>query len=351
MEVSRLSTALLGGTGVVGQRLAELLARHPWFKLEAVYAGKTAGLKYQEVKWHSEPPAEVADLEVLRLEDFNGGYDVVFSALPSEVAGRAEEHAAEAGCAVFSNASSHRMDPDVPLVVPEVNPEHLELITAQRKLRGWSGLIATDPNCTTVGLVMALKPIASEYRIRAVRVATLQAASGAGYPGVPSLDLIDNAIPYIPGEEEKIAREARKILGELDGGRVKEADIRVEAACNRVPVLDGHLECVFIETEEPVSLDHVMDLLREFRGLPQELKLPTAPDQPIVVLEHQDRPQPRLDRGAGSPPGMSITVGRVRRGSSAASLLLTLLVHNTIRGAAGCALLLAELAAEMGWLS
>ncbi len=348
--MSRFSAALLGGTGIVGQRFAELLAGHPWFKLEAVYAGKTAGLRYHDVKWHGRPPAELADLEVLSLSSFSGGYDVVFSALPSDVAGEAEEHAAEAGCAVFSNASSHRMDHDVPLVVPEVNPEHLELIKAQRELRGWSGLIATDPNCTTVGLVMALKPIAREYRIKAVRVATLQAASGAGYPGVSSLDLIDNTIPYISGEEEKVARESRKVLGELAGSRVKEADIRVEAACNRVPVLDGHLECVFVETEEPISPDHAMDLLREFRGLPQELKLPTAPDQPIIVLEDVDRPQPRLDRDAGSPPGMSITVGRVRRGATANSLLFTLLVHNTIRGAAGCALLLAELAAEVGWL-
>ncbi|MEM1820393.1 MAG: aspartate-semialdehyde dehydrogenase, partial [Thermofilaceae archaeon] len=233
-------------------------------------------------------------------------------------------------------------------VVPEINPEHLELVKSQRV--EWSGAIVADPNCTTTILALPLKPIHDAYGVRKVVVTTLQAASGAGYPGVPSLDLIDNVVPYIAGEEEKVRDELLKIMGKLSAGRVEWASIEVAATCTRVPVLDGHLESVYVETEREVSVDEAVELLSRFEGRPQQMKLPTAPEKPIVVLSGVDRPQPRLDRMAGSVPGMSVAVGRVRRGVNSRSLMFLVLGHNLVRGAAGSAVLLAELLAAEGYV-
>ncbi|MEM3568417.1 MAG: aspartate-semialdehyde dehydrogenase [Candidatus Jordarchaeales archaeon] len=347
--LKKVDVAILGCTGTVGQRLVSMLYNHPWFDIAVLAASeRSAGKKYGEVageKWHlpTEIPEEVASMEVVDVTVRDAEATLVFSALPADVARKVEPEFAEAGCVVSSNASAFRMEEDVPLIIPEVNPDHLKLVDVQRERRGWQGCIVTDPNCTTIGLVIALKPIYDHYGLERVYVATMQAVSGAGLPGVPSLMIIDNIIPYISGEEEKVIRESRKILGKLDGGRVVPADFKVEASCNRVPVLDGHTESVFLVTESEIDVEEVKEVFRKFRGEPQKLKLPSAPEQPIIVRDEIDRPQPRLDRMAGSVPGMSVNVGRIRRGSEPNSLAFTVLSHNTIRGAAGAAILNAEL--------
>ncbi len=342
----KLSVALLGSSGVVGQRFVEMLNGHPWFKLSVLTGEKTAGKRYGEaVNWlfSTNIPLEVYGKKIVRLNTHEIDADLVFSSLPSVVAKEAEMNLSRRGLPVISNASSHRLNPVVPLVIPEVNPEHLELIEVQRAKFKSDGFIATDPNCSTVGLAMTLKPIHDLYSVRKVVVSTYQAVSGAGYPGVPSLEIIDNLVPHIHGEEEKIKAETRKILGEINGNRVVNKEIDIEAMCCRVPVVDGHLENVYLETEAEVNVEEVEDAMSSFEGEPQKLKLPTAPSKPIIVRHEDNRPQPRLDRSSGNPPGMPVVVGRVRRGDKKNSLLYTLLVHNTIRGAAGCAVLLAEL--------
>jgi aspartate-semialdehyde dehydrogenase len=242
------------------------------------------------------------------------------------------------------------MEKDVPVLVPEINSSHLELIKVQRKQRGWKGFIVTKPNCTTAGLVMTLKPIDDLYKVRRVIVTTMQAVSGAGFPGVPSLQIVDNVVPYIKDEEEKLIKETRKILGRLEDGAIKDNDLTIAASCNRVPVIDGHTESVYIETEKTIQVEEAKSSMASFKGLPQELKLPMAPENPIIVMEENDRPQARRDRNAGSVPGMSVVVGRVRRGLDSNSLQYTLLSHNTIRGAAGNAILTAELLYKLGYL-
>ncbi|PMP94314.1 MAG: aspartate-semialdehyde dehydrogenase, partial [Nitrososphaera sp.] len=249
-----------------------------------------------------------------------------------------------------SDASSYRMEPDVPLLIPEVNPDHIGLLEVQRRKRGWRGSLVTSPNCTATGLVIALKPLHDAYRIRKVVVSTMQALSGAGYPGVPSLRIIDNVIPYIKGEEEKVAAETKKMLGAKSSDAISPDPMGVSVMVHRVATIDGHLESAYIETERPVDVEEAKEVLRDFRGKPQEMKLPPAPERPIIVMEQDDRPQPRLDRMAGSVPGMSTVVGRVRRGLDDHSLRLTLLSHNTIRGAAGNAILIAEMMHELGYL-
>nr|HDO81402.1 aspartate-semialdehyde dehydrogenase [Candidatus Bathyarchaeota archaeon] len=347
--MKKVDVAILGCTGTVGQRLVELLHDHPWFNIVAVAASeRSAGKRYGEVagaKWHlpTNIPEEVASMEVVNTSVREAEAPLVFSALPSDIARRVEPEFADAGCTVVSNASAFRMEEDVPLIIPEVNPDHLRLIDLQRERRGWSGCIVTDPNCTTIGLTIPLKPIYDRYGLERVYVATMQAISGAGLPGVPGLLITDNVIPYISGEEEKVVNETRKILGRLEDSRVSPANIKIDASCNRVPVVDGHTESVFLVTESEVEVGEVKEVLREFRGEPQRLKLPSAPEQPIIVREEVDRPQPRLDRMAGSVPGMSVSVGRIRRGSEPNTLMLTLLSHNTIRGAAGAVVLNAEL--------
>ncbi len=344
--MSKIPVAVLGATGSVGQRFVSLLADHPWFEIAALTASeRSAGRRYAEAApWFQEQPmpAAVADMEVLPTAP-PLPCKLLFSALDSAAADIAEDELARAGHFVVSNAKSHRMDPDVPLIVPEVNPDHLDLISSQD--RG-DGAIVTNPNCSTIGLVLALKPLADAFGISAVHVVTLQALSGAGIPGVPSLVAIDNLVPYIPGEEEKVEAETRKILGRLNGA-IDSASIEISAQCNRVPVIDGHTECVSVRFERPAGLEEIREALEGFTALPQELGLPMAPSPPIVVLDRPDRPQPRLDRGRGN--GMAVTVGRLRP-CPVFDVKFVVLSHNTLRGAAGGSILVAELAVARGLL-
>lgn len=346
----KLPVAVLGATGTVGQRFIQLLEGHPWFELAAVIGSeRTAGRKYGEAaRWvlDTPMPAAVAGMTIL---DDEAPLDtpLVFSALPSKTAGAIEERLARAGHIVCSNASDHRMGADVPLLIPEVNPDHLALIAAQRRSRGWSGAIVTNPNCTATGPTMALRPLLDAFGVSKVMLMSMQALSGAGYPGVPSFDAIDNVVPYIGGEEPKVESEPQKMLGLARDGRVEPAPFVISAHCNRVPVLEGHLECLSLSFARKPSLDDLTAALREFRALPQELKLPSAPDRPIIVRDEPDRPQTRRDRDAGR--GMSTTVGRIR----ACPILdykFVCLSHNTIRGAAGGSLLNAELMYAQGML-
>ena len=343
---------VLGATGLVGQRLVNLLAGHPWFELSEVAASeRSSGKTYAEaVRWNLEGPIPQGsrDLVVKGLEPALD-CDFVFSALDSSVAGSAEEDFAGAGYPVVSNSKNHRMDPDVPLLIPEVNAAHLAAIPVQQKNRGYSsGFMVTNPNCSTAGLVLVLKPLADAFGLEKIFVATLQAVSGAGYPGVPSMDIHANVIPFISGEEEKMESEPQKLLGQWNGARFVEAGLGLSAHCNRVPVLDGHLECVSVSLKKIASLGEVREALRNFEVSRELAALPTAVRHPVVVLDGEDRPQPRHDVSAGN--GMAAVVGRVR----ACPLLdvkLTLLSHNLVRGAAGAALLNAELLAARGFLT
>ncbi|RLE79994.1 MAG: aspartate-semialdehyde dehydrogenase [Thermoprotei archaeon] len=349
----RLKVGVLGATGLVGQRFIQLLHDHPWFQLEVISASaEKAGMKYSEATrwiWSTPLPSSVADMRLCKLspEKFKG-LDIVFSALPSQIAGGFEEKLAKMGLTVVSNASPMRLEDDIPLVNPEINPEHLKLLEVQRRTRGWKGVIVKNPNCTTAILTLSLKPLLDEFGLKRVRVATMQALSGAGYRGVYSMDIMDNIIPFIKNEEDKVRDETRKILGSLKGERVKWLDIGVSATCCRVPVLEGHLEAVFVELEEkPSDLSEVIKVLETFEGLPQKLKLPTAPDKPIIVRSEVDRPQPRLDRMAYR--GMAVTVGRIRWDEATENGLKYLVLgSNTIRGAAGAAVLIAELMKAKG---
>jgi aspartate-semialdehyde dehydrogenase len=348
----KLRAGVLGATGIVGQRLVQLLANHPWFELTEVAASeRSSGKKYSEaVKWHlDEPiPGVAANLIVRSLEP-TLDCDFVFSALDSSVAGSAEEEFARAGYPVLSNSKNHRMEPDVPLLIPEVNAAHLGAIPMQQKNRGYqSGFIVTNPNCSTAGLVLVLKPLADAFGLEKMFVVTMQAVSGAGYPGVPSLDILGNVIPFIGGEEEKMEEEPQKILGRWDGSRFVEAGLGISAHCNRVPVENGHLECVSLSLKKVATLREVCEALRNFAVSDELAALPTAVRNPVVVLDEENRPQPRRDLHAGN--GMAAVVGRVRE-CPLLDVKLTLLSHNLLRGAAGAALLNAELLASRGLLS
>jgi aspartate-semialdehyde dehydrogenase len=348
----KFRAGVLGSTGMVGQRLVQLLAGHPWFELTEVAASeRSTGKKYFEaVKWHlNEPiPAAAANLVVKGLEPVLD-CDFVFSALDSSVAGPAEEEFARAGYGVVSNSKNHRMDPDVPLLIPEVNASHLDAIPVQQKNRGYgSGFIVTNPNCSTAGLVLTLKPIADKFGLERIFVVTLQAVSGAGYPGVPSLDILGNVVPFISGEEEKMETEPQKLLGQWDGSRFVEAGLGISAHCNRVPVENGHLECVSASLKKVATLREVSEALSKFTVSDELAALPTAVKNPVVVLEEENRPQPRRDVNAGN--GMAAVVGRVRE-CPLLDVKLTLLSHNLLRGAAGAALLNAELLAVRGYLT
>lgn len=342
---------VLGATGIVGQRLVKLLEDHPWFELAEVAASeRSSGKTYAEaVRWHQEGPipACARDLVVKGLEA-SLECDFVFSALDSSVAGPAEEEFARAGYPVVSNSKNHRMDPDVPLLIPEVNAAHLNAIPVQQKNRGYStGFIVTNPNCSTAGLVVVLKPLADMFGLEEVFVVTLQAVSGAGYPGVPSMDISGNVIPFISGEEEKMESEPQKVLGQWDGVRFVEAGLGLSAHCNRVPVVDGHLECVSLSLKKIALLNEVREALSNFEVSAELASLPTAVRYPVVVVDGDDRPQPRRDVNAGK--GMAAVVGRVRE-CPLLDVKLTLLSHNLVRGAAGAALLNAELLAARGFL-
>ncbi|MDE1853140.1 MAG: aspartate-semialdehyde dehydrogenase [Thaumarchaeota archaeon] len=352
--MKQFTAALLGSTGAVGQRYVSMLNDHPFIRLEVLMGGKSAGKKYGEAaRWlsPSEAPKDIARKQVLATRPENAeGCDLVFSALPSEAAARVEPNFAKAGFNVISEASAHRMEDYVPLVIPEVNPSHLPLIKNQRKRSGWKGSLVATPNCTVTGLAMVLKPLLDGFKLNKVVVTSMQAISGAGFPGVPSFLIMENVIPYIKNEEEKVADESRKILGVVGKNAIIPASFGLAISCNRVPVIDGHLETLYAEFPGEVTPSAVTKTLNHFMGAPQELRLPTAPKQPIMVHEGLDRPQPRLDRLAGSVPGMSVVVGRVRNGIDKNSIQLTLLSHNTIRGAAGTAILTAELMAARGYL-
>ncbi|HUK31843.1 MAG TPA: aspartate-semialdehyde dehydrogenase [Candidatus Acidoferrum sp.] len=347
--MNSLRVGVLGATGMVGQQIIHRLQAHPWFCVTALAASeRSAGKCYAEAtSWHiSEPlPLKIGVLPVQSLDD-DLDCDFVFSALDSSVAGAAEKDFARRGYPVISNSSNHRMEPDVPLIVPEVNPDHIALVETQRARRGYkSGFIVTNPNCSAAGLVIALKPIDDAFGVEAVSVVTMQALSGAGYPGVASLDVTDNVIPFISAEEEKLESEPLKILGGLRGDSIAPAEFRVSAQCHRVPVSHGHLEAVSIKLRTKASPDDVAAALREFRGEPQRLELPSAPAHPIEVREERDRPQPRLDRDAGG--GMAVVVGRIRR-CPLFDIRFVLLSHNLVRGAAGAAILNAEFLACAG---
>ena len=348
----KFSAGVLGATGIVGQRLVQLLAGHPMFELTEVAASeRSSGKKYAEaVTWHlNEPiPACAADLVVKGLEP-TLDCDFVFSALDSSVAGPAEEEFARAGYPVVSNSKNHRMDPDVPLLVPEVNAAHLDSIPLQQKNRGYgTGFIVTNPNCSTAGLVLVLKPLADAFGLEKIFVVTMQAASGAGYPGVPSLDILGNVVPFIGGEEEKMESEPQKLLGKWDGARFVEAGLGISAHCNRVPVENGHLESVSLSLKKVATLGEVREALRDFTVSDQLAALPTALKNPVVVLDEENRPQPRRDVHLGG--GMAAAVGRIRE-CPLLDVKLTLLSHNLLRGAAGAALLNAELLAARGLFS
>ncbi len=340
---------VLGATGLVGQRMVSILSRHPWFYIESLMASeRSSGRRYGDiVKWViDEPfPDSVGDIVVSKVDvDSIVGDkpDIVFSALPSAIAKDVELELVRRGLVVVSNASPYRMESYVPVLNPEVNADHIELARLQERL-GWSGFLFKVPNCTTAILTLALKPLVEEYGVRRVIVSTMQALSGAGYYGVPSIAILDNIIPFIKGEEEKVESETRKILGRFNGSGVDYADIGVSASCHRVMVLDGHLESVFVETTREVDdLDNVKKVLEEYScNMIRGMGLPTAPDKPVIVRNEIDRPQPRLDRMEGR--GMSIVVGRIRIDHVIGGLKFIVLGHNTIRGAAGTAVLIAEL--------
>ena len=347
----KIPVAVLGATGLVGQRFLSLLAGHPWFRVAAV-AGSERRLGQRlgdSLVWRledtSRPEGEVLDLP-LRAPDAAFDVPVVFSALPTAVAEMVEPELAARGHAVFSNASSYRMAADVPLLIPEVNPGHLGLLHAQQAGRGWSGFLLTNPNCSTIQIVLALKPLVDRFGLRRLHVTTLQAISGAGYPGVAAYDIVDNAIPYIPEEEEKIERETRKILGRFEHDHIAPAPLAVSATCTRVAVREGHLACVSVELET----DHVTgaDLAAawsEFQGNEETLTLPSSPNSPVIVRSEPDRPQPLYDRSAGN--GMAVVVGRIRQCENFGHKFVVL-GHNTIRGAAGASLQNAELAHRRG---
>ena len=350
---NKINVGVLGATGAVGQRFVQMLQGHPWFELTALCSSsRTAGKPYSEAcRWllDGNVPAHLQD--VILQECVPGPEcDIVFSALPTESAEEIEQAFARAGYVVCSNASSHRYDADVPLLIPEVNPEHLGLLEVQKRNRGWDGFITTNPNCSTTHLVSALHPLHQRFGIKKIFVATLQAITGAGYPGVPSMDILDNVVPYIGGEEGKIEqKEPHKLLGNFDGEQVQYADFVVSAHCHRVPVLDGHLEAVSVEFEETPSEADIRRAWAEYNPLAQQLNLPSAPQPPIIYADMADRPQPRLDRMAGTVPGMATTVGRLRP-DPLFDYKFVLLGHNTVRGAAGGSLLNAELLLAQGHL-
>ena len=348
---NKFRVGILGATGVVGQRFIQLLENHPQFEITALAASdRSQGKTYADAcVWRlpGEMPERVKGI-VVQPPAPPLDCDFVFSSLPGEVAAAAEESLARAGYPVISNSSSHRMDADVPLLIPEVNHEHLALIDAQRAGRGYDrGFIVTNPNCSAIVVVMALAPMHARFGVTSCIVTTMQALSGAGYPGVASLDATDNVVPFIGGEEEKIEAETLKILGGLNKGAISDAEMLVSAQCNRVNVTDGHLAAIRVKLSQFATVDQIRETLASYSSLPQQLRLYSAPEKPIVVRDEVDRPQPRLDRDAGR--GMTITVGRITR-DSVLDYRLVALGHNTIRGAAGAAILNAELLVARGYL-
>ena len=348
--MNEIHVAIWGATGMVGQRFVQLLAHHPWFRVAALGASDaSAGRRYAEACHWLLPtpmPAAVRDLIVQPIDEVPD-CPLVFSALPSDVAGPAEENLAQAGIVVCTNASAHRLDPDVPLLIPEVNAEHTALIEVQRQRRGGKGFIAASANCSATQLAVALKPLHEAYGVRRVSVVTMQAVSGAGYPGVPALDILDNVIPLIPGEEDKLETEPQKLLGQLRNGEIENAPFVTSAQCNRVPVRDGHTECVSVQLERHATLDDVIAAWEGFATSPEVAELPSSPPRPILVSDRNNRPQPQRDRDMER--GMCVTVGRVRP-CPILDFKFVVLGHNTLRGAAGGSIHNAELLVAQGWV-
>jgi aspartate-semialdehyde dehydrogenase len=353
---SKIPVGILGATGTVGQRFIQLLHEHPWFEITWLAASdRSAGKLYAEAaKWNlaTSIPANIAAMKISAAAPDSSTPKLVFAALDATAAQQIEPAFADAGHAVVSNSSAFRMAEDVPLIIPEVNGDHVPLIKTQKWYKKNGGFMVTNPNCSAIGLVLALAPLHRRFGIDKIFVATMQAISGAGYPGVPSMDILGNVIPYIAKEEDKMEAETRKLLGSLvesslDGSRIIDADLALSAHCNRVAVEDGHTESVSLKLRKPATAEEIIAAWNDFRCLPQKLKLPTAPEQPIIYETAVDRPQPRLDRDRGR--GMSAVVGRLRP-CNIFDWKFTVLSHNTIRGAAGAAVLNGELLKAQGYL-
>ncbi|HET8666730.1 MAG TPA: aspartate-semialdehyde dehydrogenase [Terriglobales bacterium] len=349
MQQKRIPVGILGATGIVGQRFIQMLEHHPWFEVAWLAASeRSAGHAYAHAaRWRLKTPipAHVAKM-VVSHPDPKDAPKVIFAALDAGIAAELEPRFAEAGCAVVSNSSALRMNPDVPLVIPEVNPDHLALVRGQSWRKSSGGFVVTNPNCSAIGLVLALAPLERHFGIEKLFVVTMQAVSGAGYPGVASLDILGNVIPFISKEEEKMEAETRKLLGKLSGNHVKDADLAISAQCNRVAVEDGHTESVSIKLRKAATAEQILSTWHDFRSAPQELKLPSAPEFPVVYDPAPDRPQPRFDVDRGA--GMTSSIGRLRP-CGILDWKFTVLSHNTIRGAAGAALLNAELLKAQGY--
>lgn len=345
--MKKIPVGILGATGMVGQKFVELLSSHPWFEIVALSASdRSVGKRYGDaMKWSMQGalPQKIADMPVVACLP-NLPCKVVFSGMDSSVAGEIEENFAAAGYQVISNSSNHRMDPNVPLLIPEVNGDHLKLIQHQRSGRG---AIVTNPNCSVVGIALALKPLLDKWGIEAVNVVTLQALSGAGYPGVPSMDILDNVIPFISGEEAKVEQEPLKIMGTYHDHEIVPYPMHLSAQCMRVCVADGHLACVSVKLKKEAKESEILSAWGSFEGEPQQLKLPMAPKRPIIYLEDERHPQPKLHRALEG--GMAVSIGRLRK-CPLLDWKFIILSHNTVRGAAGCAILNAELMAKKGYL-
>jgi len=347
---AKIPVGILGATGIVGQRFVQMLEHHPWFEIAWLAASdRSEGRSYAEAaRWKLKTPipSPVAEMRVSPATP-EGAPKVIFAALDASIAVEMEPRFAAAGCAVVTNSSALRMQGDVPLVIPEVNHDHIKLIDCQAWRKKSGGFVVTNPNCSAIGLVIALAPLQQAFGLDTVMAVTMQAVSGAGYPGVASLDILGNVIPYIAKEEEKMEEETRKLLGQLKGSGIIMGSFAMSAQCNRVAVEDGHTESVSIKLTKKAEPEEIIKAWNTFRSLPQELRLPSAPEQPVVYVTPSDRPQPRFDADRGN--GMTTTVGRLRP-CGVLDWKFTVLSHNTIRGAAGAALLNAELLKAQGYL-
>ena len=347
---TKIPVGILGATGIVGQRFVQMLEHHPWFEVAWLAASdRSEGRAYGDAaRWRLKTsiPEKVAKMQLSPATP-NGAPKVIFAALDASIAAELEPKFAEAGCVVVSNSSALRMAPDVPLVIPEVNAAHVKLIESQAWRKRSGGFVVTNPNCSAIGLVIALAPLDRAFGLDTVMAVTMQAVSGAGYPGVASLDILGNVVPYIAKEEEKMEEETQKLLGQLNGTRVEPGAFKISAQCNRVAVEDGHTESVSVRLKKKTSSAEILEAWKSFTAEPQQLRLPSAPAEPVIYLDAPDRPQPRFDVDRGA--GMTTTVGRLRP-CKVLDWKFTVLSHNTIRGAAGAALLNAEYLKAKGYL-
>jgi len=347
---TKLPVGILGASGIVGQRFIQMLEQHPWFEVSWLAASdRSEGRTYGEAaRWRLKTaiPARIANMTVAPAKP-EGAPKIIFAALDAAIARELEPQFAAAGCAVVSNSSALRMQQDVPLVIPEVNGDHIRLIDKQSWRSQSGGYVVTNPNCSAIGLVMALAPLHRAFTLETVMAVTMQAVSGAGYPGVASLDILGNVIPYIAKEEEKMEEETQKLLGTLNGSRVNPAPFAMSAQCNRVAVEDGHTESVAVRFKKKTAPEEIIAAWNNFQAEAQKLRLPSAPERPVVYMAASDRPQPRFDCDLGA--GMTTAVGRLRK-CNVLDWKFTVLSHNTIRGAAGAALLNAELLKAKGYL-